>query len=352
MDAPVRGKLHLHQHELVSMNPKERVLRKLQGLETDTIPVTSLGGCGGTVCLEMQQEAGVYWPHAHHDPEQMASLAIASAELSGIENVRVPFDFVLEPEALGCEVRWFEEPTVVPSIKTHPYSSPEDLKMPDDLLTSGRIPIVLEAVRILKREVGTQLPIAGTAIAPFTLAAELAGINNFIKWPRKEPEKTLEFVNYATQVCIEYTKALFNAGVDVVNLADPTAGLIGPPFKKFAMPYLERVLSNVKGHVVLHICGRTVHILNEMNTLGFDGLSLEIDDIKATKKIVQNSRLLGNIRSSTTLTSGTPDQIRDEVKNAIESGIDLLEPDCGISPITPLDNVRAMVSARNVYYQS
>lgn len=349
-DASVRGLMRLHQNGLDSMTPKDRVLKALQGNETDMVPVTSLGGCGGTVCFDMQEEIGVYWPNAHQDAEEMTRLAITSAELSGLENVRVPFDFVLEPEALGCEIKWFDEPTAVPTIKTHPYMTPDELEMPDDLLASGRIPVVLEAIRLLKEEVGAQLPIAGTAIAPFTLAAELAGINNFIKWPRKEPERALAFVEFATEVCIEYTNALYDAGVDVVNLADPTAGLIGPPFREFAMPYLERVLSNTRGLKVLHICGRTDHIFKEMDSIGFDGLSLEIDDAKATKSIVKNTRILGNVRSSTTLTSGTPAQIRTEVKTALDNDIDLLEPDCGISPIAPLENVKAMVSARDEYF--
>jgi [methyl-Co(III) methanol-specific corrinoid protein]:coenzyme M methyltransferase len=338
--------------KLMEFSPRRRVFATLLGEKVDKTPVTSIAGCGGTVNVDMQKTVGIYWPTAHKDAKKMAKLAIASNELSGLENVRVPFDFVIEPEALGCEITWGEKPDELPSTLGHPYKTPEDLKKPENLLEMGRIPVVLEAIRILKREVGDSLPICSTVLAPFTLAGEMAGLTDFIIWPIKEPEKVKKFVEFATEITIEYAKAQYEAGSDIINVADPTAGLIGPMFKDFAKPYLKRVTDNLRGVKVLHICGRTDKILKDMSETGFDGLSIEVEDIAVAKSIVGDAKVLGNISSSKTLFFGKPEEVKAEARKALKSSVDLLEPNCGISPVTPLENIKAMVEARNEYYSS
>ena len=115
-------------------------------------------------------------------------------------------------------------------------------------------------------------------------------------------------------------------------------------------PYLTDIANNLKGLKVLHICGRTDRILKDIAETGYDGLSLEIEDIRSMKSIVGNTRILGNVSSQKTLFSGSPEQVKAEAKKALDSGVDLLEPNCGISPTTPLQNIKAMVEARNEYF--
>jgi len=337
---------------LSEFSPRRRVFAALRGGRIDKVPVTSVAGCGGTVNVDIQKAAGIYWPEAHKDAAKMAKLAIAGHELTGIENVRVPFDFVIEPEALGCEIKWGEKPDELPSTLGHPYKTLEDLKMPENLLERGRIPVVLEAIRILKKKVGDFLPVCSTVLAPFTLSGEIAGLTDFIMWPIKEPERAKKFVEFATKITIECAKAQYEAGSDIVNVADPTAGLMGPMFKDFAKPYLKRVADNLEGLKVLHICGRTEKILADMAETGFDGLSIEVEDIAAAKSVVGNVKVLGNVSSNKTLFMGKPEQVKAEARKALEGGVDLLEPNCGISPITPLENIKAMVEARDEFYVS
>jgi len=334
---------------LRDLSLRERVFGALRGGKIDKTPVTSVAGCGGTLNVGIQKAVGIYWPQAHKDAKKMARLAIAGHELTGIENVRVPFDFVIEPEALGCDIKWGEKPDSLPSTLGHPYKTPADLRMPENLLERGRISVVLEALRILKREVGETLPIASTVLAPFTLAGEIVGLTDFIIWPLKEPEKTKKFVEFCTEITIEYAKAQYEAGSHIINVADPTAGLIGPLFKDFAKPYLKRVAENLRGMKVLHICGRTDKILAEMAETGFDGLSIEVEDVAAAKSVVGEVKILGNVSSSKTLFLGKPEDVKAEARKALRSGVNLLEPNCGISPSTPLENIKAMVEARDEY---
>jgi len=334
---------------LTEFSHKRRVLTTLFGGKVDRVPVTSLAGCGGTVTVDMQNAVDIHCPEAHKNAEKMAKLAIASYALTGIENVRVPFDFVVEPEALGCEIRWGTGPESVPAVLTHNFEKPEDLEMPNNLLAKGRIPVVLEAIRIMRKEVGDFLPISSLALGPFTLAGELAGVERLLIWTIRKPDYVKEFVAFATDVILEYAKAQYRAGSDIVQISDPTASpeLIGPPsFKQFAKPALTQVAESLGGPRLLHICGGAEAIVPDMAETGFDGISVdEAVDVARIKPLVGNVKVLGNVSSKSTLVFGSPEDVKKESRKALESGVDFLEPGCGFSPLTPIENIKAMVEA-------
>ena len=338
----------------MKLTPKRRVLSALLGGKADKTAVTSVAGCGGTVCVDMQRTIGIFCPEAHKDPEKMAKLAMASCELTGLECVRVPIDFVEEPEALGCEIKWYDTPESTPAVIGHPYKRPEDLKTPENLLEAGRIPVVLEAIRIIRKEVGDFLPISSLALGPFSIAGELAGLEDLMRWIRRKPDYVREFVDFTTDVVIDYAKAQYRAGSDIVQIADPLASgsIISPDmFREFVKPALIRIAESLGGIRVLHICGSTGRIAPDMAETGFDGLSVaEEVDIASVKRLIGDTRILGNVSSKKTLVFGSPDDVKVESRRALESGVDLLEPGCGISPITPLENIKAMVEARDEFY--
>ncbi len=315
----------------------------------DRVPVTSLAGCGGTVTVDVQDAVDTHCPEAHKDAEKMARLAIASHELTGIENIRVPFDFVVEPEALGCEIRWGASPQSVPAVRTHPFEKPEDLKMPENLLEMDRIPVVLEAIRIIRKEVGDSLPISSLALGPFTLAGELAGVEKLLIWTVRKPDYVKEFVALVTDFIVEYAKAQYRAGSDIVQVSDPTASpeLISPAaFKQFVKPALTKIAESLGGPRLLHICGRAEMITSDMVETDFDGISIdEVVDVAKIRPLVGDVKILGNVSSKSTLVFGSAEDVKKEARNALESGVDFLEPGCGFSPITPIDNIKAMVEA-------
>jgi [methyl-Co(III) methanol-specific corrinoid protein]:coenzyme M methyltransferase len=334
---------------LGKFSPKRRVLTALFGGKVDRVPVTSLAGCGGTVTVDMQDAVNIHCPEAHKDAEKMAKLAIDSHELTGIENVRVPFDFVEEPEALGCEIHWGTGPESVPAVWTHPFEKPEDLKMPENLLELGRIPVVLDAIRMVRKEVGDFLPISSLVLGPFTLAGELAGVEKLLMWTIRKPEYVKKFVDFATDVILEYAKAQYRAGSDIVQVGEPTASpdLIRPTsFRDFVKPALTKIAESLGGPRLLHICGNAELIVPDMAETGFDGISIEeAVNVAEIKPLVGDVKILGNVSSKSTLVFGSPEDVKKEARKAMKAGVDFLEPGCGFSPIVPMDNIKAMVEA-------
>ena len=332
---------------------KTRLLAALEGKPVDKVPVCSVTQTG---IVELMDEVGAAWPEAHINPELMAKLAIANYEFSGLEAVRLPYCLTVLVEAVGCEVNMGTK-NRQPSVIAHPY--PKDLEgaaIPADILQRGRIPAVLEAIKIVREKVGPDVPIIGGMEGPVTVASDLVSVKSFMKWSIKKTDLLEQALDLATEAAIIYANAMVEAGADIIAIADPVASpdLMSPDtFRQFFMSRLQKFSSSVNSVTVLHICGKVNGILGDMADCGFEGLSVEekIGNAKEGKAIIgDRARLVGNISSPFTLLPGPIDKIKAEAKQALEGGIDVLAPGCGIAPMTPLENIKAMVAARDEYY--
>lgn len=332
---------------------KTRLLAALEGKPVDKVPVCSVTQTG---IVELMDEVGAAWPEAHTNPELMAKLAIANYELSGLEAVRLPYCLTVLVEAMGCQINMGTK-NRQPSVIEHPYpKSLDGAAIPADLLQKGRIPVVLEAIKIVREKVGPDVPIIGGMEGPITVASDLISVKSFMKWSIKKTDLFEQALDLATEAAIAYANAMVEAGADVIAIADPVASpdLMSPDtFKQFLQSRLQKFSSSVNSVTVLHICGKVNAILSDMADCGFEGLSVEekIGNAIEGKKIIgDRARLVGNVSSPFTLLPGPIDKIKAEAKVALEGGIDVLAPGCGIAPMTPLENIKAMVAARDEYY--
>lgn len=334
-------------------NMNERLLNALKGEEVDKKPAVSVTQ---TAIVELMDITGAEWPDAHSDPEKMATLSMASHEQGNLEAIRNPFCLTVLAEALGCGINMGTK-NRQPSITDHPYPKDiSDLKMPDDLFNTGRIPAVFESSRIIKDKYGDEVPLISGLEGPATLASDLVSPKSFMKWSIKKPDNFDAIMDFATDACIEYANGMVDNGADVICVADPVASpdLLSPnDFDNRIKPRLQRFADEVKAPTVLHICGNVTPIIDMMADTGFDGLSLEekVKDLKGAKETIgDRASIVGNVSSPFTILGGTPDKVKEDAKKAMDDGVDVLAPGCGIAPNSPLANVQALVDARNEYY--
>lgn len=335
------------------MNMKERLLKALKGEEVDKVPVCTVTQ---SAIVELMDQTGAAWPEAHTDAQKMADLAVASYTICGLEGVRAPYCLTVLAEAMGCTINMGTK-NRQPSVTDHPYpKGVENLVMPENLLATGRIPVVFEAMKIIRQEVGDEVPIIAGMEGPVTLASDLASVKKFMKWSIKAPEDFQTILNFACDACIEYANALFDAGVDVVSVPDPVASpdLMAPDtFDKMLKPVLQRFADNVKGPMILHICGDVTPIIEMMADCHFESISIEekVKDLKGAKARVGGKvTICGNVSSPFTLLAGDEAKVKADATKALEDGVNVLAPGCGIAPDTPVANLKAMVEARNEFY--
>ncbi|WP_214044655.1 methylcobamide:CoM methyltransferase MtaA [Methanomethylovorans sp.] len=335
------------------LNMKERFLKALKGEKVDKVPVLSVTQ---TAIVELMDKTGAAWPEAHSDAKLMAELAYASYEVCGLEGVRAPYCLTVLAQVMGCEINMGTK-NRQPSVTAHPYNDTANLKIPENLLAQGRIPAVLEALKILKEKTGGNVPVIAGMEGPITLASDLCGVKKFMKWSIKDKDSYNAILDFATDACIEYANALADAGADVISVPDPVCSPdLMPPagFEADLKPRLQKFAAAVKVPMILHICGDVTAIIPAMADCGFTSISIEekVKDLAGAKAKVEGKvTICGNVSSPFVLLAGTQDAVKEAATVALEAGVDVLAPGCGIAPDTPVANLKALVAARDEFYK-
>ena len=340
----------------MSLTPKERLYSVLYRQPVDRIPVVQPLQTG---TVELMESCGVFWPQAHRNSDKMACLSYEAHRVAGFEGVRVPFDINVESEALGCTLDYnkgkFKGLDIQPPVKDFPVVATEHLaklQIPNPYKT-GRMPVVLNAVRQLSARVGPDIPVLAATVAPFMVAGQIRGVVNLMRDLLEDRGFTHELLEKCYQACSKYAQALVDAGADVIVFIDATASpdLINPEFyREFAMTYCKRIAKQLPVPTILHICGKASKILSHMAEVA-DGISIDaLVDMAFAKQVVNGkAALCGNVDINTVLLFGTAVQIEENVKACIEKGTNLLTTACGIPPRTPTNNLLTLVKAGKRY---
>lgn len=333
----------------------ENLNAALNGEEVEKVPAIS---ATAAAVQEAFAGANVSWPSAHQDAEEMARLGISLHEQAGLECARVPFDLTAEAEAFGCEVDLGDN-EATPTLRSHaPFDDVEDLEVPDDFANQGRLPTILKSIEILKNE-HPDVPVVVGMAGPFTLAGHLLGVEDLVKMLKTDSFVVEDVVDIALDAQTELVEAFNDVEVDCICVADPTSSpeLLDPnDFSEFAQPALEDLAGEMEVNSIIHICGNSLPIMEGMLTSGFSGASFEeAVDVEEARQVQEaegsDTVLVGNISTSQTLFSKPTDEVKAEVTQALEKGIDVLAPSCGIAPKSPVANIKAFVEARDEFYQ-
>ena len=248
------------------LTPYQRVMTVIRGEIPDRVPVIP------QITYTTAQLTGVGLVEALDSPEKTAEALLAGQRELGYDAIYVGWEssFNLLAEALGCEMQFPEDS--VPQVTKHVIEGPNDLDkvtIPDPYST-GRLPHHMKTLKIIKKEVGKQIPLFSYTPGPFTLAGQICGINQLMIATIRDPKFVQDITHITTTTSTKYAEANVEAGVDVIVTADPTASgsLISPDaFQTFAAPPLKRVahaVSEAGAIPSLHICGKTTQILTMM----------------------------------------------------------------------------------------
>ncbi len=122
-------------------------------------------------------------------------------------------------------------------------------------------------------------------------------------------------------------------------------------FGSLIQPHLQRIFAALDSPKILHICGDTNLIVEQMADCGADAVSFDQkNDIAETrKKLGDDIILLGNLDPYNVLVEGTPEEIDSSVKEIIESGVNAIWPGCDIWPTVPRENMEALITATYKY---
>jgi uroporphyrinogen decarboxylase len=166
--------------------------------------------------------------------------------------------------------------------------------------------------------------------AAFMWSAYLMGIDNILMNFLAEPE-LVEVVLDKVLVCnLEIVRRAIRAGAEVIILGDDYASNKGPMmspamFARFLLPRLKRMIDMIHEEGALcikHSDGDLYPILNAIVSAGPDGINpiepVAGMELKKVKQLVGDRVCLtGNIDCAHLLPHGTPEQVREAVRQAI-----------------------------------
>ena len=328
------------------MNTKERILAALRGHKSDgrVIWVPTVG-----VSVDAMKKVDAGWPDSHWDAKKMARAAASTYELTGVPCCTVPFCLTLEGEALGAPLDRGTEITQ-PQIMDHLETGFDEFELPDDFLSRGRIPAVLEAISLLAASQRDVQPVNMKVTGPFTIACAVFGAERILLATLEEPDAVKRVMEIMAEAGIALSRAAIQAGADTITISDPVASgdlLSADQYAEFARPYEAKVFATINVPTALHICGYTKDLMPHIASTGTLAFSFEEKvQVKDAKPNLGNDVLaIGNVAPVRVLLDGTPEDVLREANQCFDDGIDLLSSGCAVPPLTRLENLRAMAAA-------
>ena len=260
----------------------------------------------------------------------------------------VVFDLQLEAEALGCELLWAEYGP--PSVKTHPLETTMAVPCRCTLPTqdSGRIPMILSAMRRIKAEVGETTALYGLVCGPFTLASHLRGNDIFMDMYDDE-EFVKELLGYCAECGKRMSSYYIEAGMDVIAIVDPLVSQISVShFEQFLNESFTELFSHIRQNGAFSsffVCGDATRNIEPMCKTNPDSISVDENaDIVAAKAITDryNIAIGGNIPLTSVMLHGTQ---QDNMKYVVDMQDRLnanrnfiVAPGCDMPYAVPVEN--------------
>lgn len=325
-----------------TMSSRRRFLSAILGGRLDR---PAVGSPTSVATVEQMERTGARFPDVHCDGAAMARLAAAAHDVLGYDAIMPVFSVVQEAAALGCEIDWGSVDTM-PTVRAPLWTEPEQVGLPDDLLQRPPIQAVLDAIRILRAEYGHRVAIIGKVMGPWTLAYHLYGLQEFLADTLLAPERVNGFLVALSAVSVAFGRAQIAAGADLLCLADHATGDLvrATMYRDLLLPIHRRLVQDLGGPTVLHICGNTLDRLGYIADAGFDAFHFDskVDAVEAVRAVGDRLSLVGNVNNPETLLRGTPDEAAAQASYALEAGVRVIGPECAVPLQTPLENLVAI----------
>lgn len=337
---------------LREMNSYEIVMACIAGEKTDrppVIPIVREWACkqAGIKFFEAMNSVEKYVYAQHYCVRKFGYDAVF--DLSGVH---------AESEAMGSVIRYGE--SLLPTVEKFAVKDyDKDLAKLKILNPNkdGRLPMILEGITRLKKLCDNEIPVIGYAQGPFRSCTMLRGTEKWMRDIYKDKENAKKLLEIALDSQIAWGIAVAQAGADIITIADPPSSgsvISSKTFSEWSLPYLKKMCRTLKKTGVkmyLHICGDISDRLELLASIGADILQVDskVDLDLVRRTLGPDLVLMGNIDPSNPLALGTPEEVYEQSKKAIETagkeGGFFLSGGCMISEEVPASNIEAMIRA-------
>ena len=251
------------------MTGRDRFLAACRGAPVDATPVWFMRQAGGRLprYLELRGEHSVM--DIARTPELCAEVSAGAATALGTDAAVMFADVMLPVVAMGVELELTADGPVVLS----PVRDRADVERLRPVDPETDLGFVLEAIALVRRELGDSAAVIGVAGGPFTLAAYLVeGGPSRDKlaaraWMHHDPKRWAALLDALIETTIDYVVAQVGAGADAIQVFDSWAGVLGPDdYDRFVAPWSRRILAAIErsGAVSIHFAAAGAALVDQL----------------------------------------------------------------------------------------
>lgn len=286
-------------------------------------------------------------------PELCAEVTLMPVRQLGVDGAVLFADIMLPLEGMGVDL---EIQLDVGPIIHNPVRGMADVERLRLIEPAEAVPFVLEAIRMVRRELQGRAAVIGFSGAPFTLACYLIEGRPSRDYARAkalmfgEPGVWNALLGKLADVVTRYLRAQIGAGAQVVQLFDSWVGALSPAdYRRYVQPHTRSIFAALKdaGAPTIHFGTGAAGLLEAMSDAGGDVISVDwrvgLDD--AWARVGFDRGIQGNL-DPTRLLAGWPateDGARDVLRRARGRHGHIFNLGHGVLPDTSPDLLRRLV---------
>jgi uroporphyrinogen decarboxylase len=277
------------------------LIRAAKGQITERVPVWMMRQAGRILpeYRAVREKAGSFIALATN-PEMAAEVTLQPVDILGVDAAIIFSDILVIPEAMGLPYEMIE--------KTGPYFPETINSLPDVAKLRVANPYedlayVLDAIKIVKNELNSRVPLIGFAGAPFTILCymiEGRGSKTFSKAKKilyTDPVLAHALLQKITDSTIAYLKAQVEVGANLLQIFDSWAGILSPEqYRTFSLPYIAQICDAIDQVPLTTFAKGAFFARKEMNDLQCEVIGLDWNmDIAESRAMLPSKTLQGNL---------------------------------------------------------
>lgn len=268
----------------------------------------------------------------------------------------------------GAQIDWLEDspPRIHPLIESPPDIDKLPVPQPTDNLWGKKVEWFHKMKELLKDIKvifnGKPAPVdvtVGGFEGVLTAAVDLVG-SRFYQWLYEYPRACHKLLSKITTGQIRweaYCRELMKAPGTGFGSAEDAAQMISlSHFREFVVPYHRELYQTFPGDRGMHMCGTSSHLLqslvDDLRISHFNGFGREVDPRYIAKIMGGKVKMSGNI-DPMLIQTGPKEKIIEASLHCLDAiapyGGFILADGHNVPPGAPLENIRALVEAAQIY---
>lgn len=293
------------------------------------------------------------------NPEIAAEVTLQPVERLGVDAAILFADILLPLDGMGLTVEFTkgEGPLI-----HNPIRCAGDVEKIQVLSGEEMTPYVMEAIRLVRKELAGRVPLIGFSGAPFTLASymiEGGSSRDYLNCKKMmwgAAHLWHELMSKVSDVILNYLRAQIKAGAQAVQIFDSWVGTLNrEDYRKYVMPYSKRIIDGLKDMdvPVIHFANNGSALLELVREAGGDviGIDWRINIDEAWPRVGFDRGIQGNIDPAILLAPKNimEEKVKDILRRAENRPGHIFNLGHGVHKETNVENVKALVEMVHEY---